>query len=321
MKKLLLFLVIILILPITYAQSGNVTKPFAVSEPDTNLNGRNIESLEPDIIFDVTNSDPNHKLEGYLSCPIPNDMAIAQVEGAEYLKGFITTSRFVLDTAPHSKSIEFKIERLNKGIVFLNCSLNYALFKEDKGYVRDVISREGVTYAYRYNPTPTYLQKEKIIKLGKEPLPPEPTRYEKIIDLIERYKSVLTGVLGALILILAIYFLSIRPSQGLEGTHSQIKLIEDEKNKKRICTGYKSKYYRLEEKNFPQWAINEFRASVNRHLPSKGTVFRYKGKHHRYLIVVGSLIKNKDETLLPYAVFYRRRYHHPSNCWCTSIGK
>lgn len=269
MKKLLLFLVIILILPVVCAQPGNVTKPFAVSEPDINLHGSGIESLEPYILFDVTNSDPNHKLEGYVSCPIPNDMGLDEVIGAEYVNGIITTNRFVLDTAPHSKSVDFKIERLNTDLVWLNCSLNYALFKEGKGYVCNVILREGINYAYKYCPAPTYLQKEESIRLGPLP-PPTLSCGEDIFCKIKKWFSdLIHGEYFVLKLLLVI-----------------LLLLLMRELRKYILETRGFRYFRIKKNSMPKWILDKFKQEIEKHHPItlRTKIFHYKDNKFHYVI-------------------------------------
>lgn len=89
---------------------------------------------------------------------------------------------------------------------------------------------------------------------------------------------------------------------------SQVKIVDDEKNKKSFYIANKGiKYYRINKEKIPPWVLNKFRKSINLHLPSEETSFYYKGKKYRYTIIVGSLKGKGDKSLLPCAFYYRKR--------------
>lgn len=88
------------------------------------------------IVFEISNEDPNHKLEGYLSCDIPSDvivtgsMGAATGEQAQYIG-----QTFIVDPAPARESMSLRLSSQNEGSKNIRCSINYVLFKEGKGYI------------------------------------------------------------------------------------------------------------------------------------------------------------------------------------------
>lgn len=95
-----------------------------------------INVQDGEIVFEIINEDPNHKLEGYLSCDIPSDvivtgsMGAATGEQAQYIG-----QTFTVDPAPARESMSLRLSSQNEGSKNVRCSINYVLFKEGKGYV------------------------------------------------------------------------------------------------------------------------------------------------------------------------------------------
>jgi len=89
-----------------------------------------------EIVFEISNEDPNHKLIGYLSCDIPSDvivtgsMGAATGEQAQYIG-----QTFTVDPAPARESMSLRLSSQHEGSKYISCSVNYVLFKEGKGYV------------------------------------------------------------------------------------------------------------------------------------------------------------------------------------------
>ncbi|MFH1638019.1 MAG: LNR domain-containing protein [Candidatus Woesearchaeota archaeon] len=89
-----------------------------------------------EVIFEISNNDPNHKLEGILGCEIPNDVIVTSTIGAAAgdLSKYLS-ERFTLDPAPSMKSITLRLSSQSEGNKYVKCDADYVLYKEGSGYL------------------------------------------------------------------------------------------------------------------------------------------------------------------------------------------
>ncbi len=95
-----------------------------------------IGQSDGEIVFEVSNEDPNHNLQGYLTCDIPSDMVVTSAMGAatgeqvQYI-----SQKFIIDPAPGSESMSLRLSSAKPGDKYIRCTVNYVLYSEEKGYI------------------------------------------------------------------------------------------------------------------------------------------------------------------------------------------
>ena len=231
----------------------------------------NTECKESEITFEVVNNDPNHKLEGFLSCSIPDDVNVWGCTSCSTVGAVIKTEEFLLDSVSMSKSLNFRFTSKSEGEKEVKCTLNYVSFIEDKGYYSEELER--------YRSVKEYSQVSESIEIGC-PLPPEPTFWEKIVlKLKEFVNSPYFFVIVALLILFSFV------------------VFELKKNTFISKRGYK--YFRIRKKSFPKKFIAKFNKDLGEHHPLslKTKRFHYKDENYHYFI-----IKNIFGTS-----YYRRR--------------
>lgn len=256
-------------------KESKVFKALPIIKPD--IITRQIESgpLSTEIIFEVMNRDPNHKLEGYLSCNLPDDVTVSKTNHVGNLQGFVMGDTFILDSAPLSQSMSFEITRIKEGVKLLPCNVNYVLFKDDKGYV---------TENNKYISSKTYQQIAKTIKIGKE-LPP--------CDTLCKLKNWLFG------LVYGRYF-----ALELALTLLLLFLIRELKSYTfKTSKGYV--YFRIRKNSMPGWVLDKVKQNIKAHHPFslRKKLFYYKDKEYHYLVT--------KDFLGVYRYYRRKRGHGP----------
>ncbi len=100
-----------------------------------------------ELIFDVVNTDFDHKVEGFIWCRSPDDAMISSTlgvgsgSGAQYV-----SPKFNLDYGPSQKAMSVVLEADSAGDKNTGCTLKYAPYKElsnKKETVKEQISYEG----------------------------------------------------------------------------------------------------------------------------------------------------------------------------------
>ncbi|MBS3163981.1 hypothetical protein J4439_00965 [Candidatus Woesearchaeota archaeon] len=95
-----------------------------------------VSGPDAEIVFDIVNEDPNHKMEGFLACEIPSDVVVTTTRGASSGEQARYISEvFILDYAPMRRSMALSLSARTKGVRVVTCSLKYVLLSEDGWYV------------------------------------------------------------------------------------------------------------------------------------------------------------------------------------------
>jgi hypothetical protein len=176
--------------PVHIEASASVKAPNVITKRVT---PGTINVQDGEIVFEISNEDPNHKLKGYLACDIPNDVIVtssigaATGEEAQYI-----SPTFTVDPAPARESMSLRLSTQNEGSKYVRCSINYALFKEGKGYV----TTDG-----EYGPDIKYQQVtvNRDIVFKKEP------KEEVREDFLSKNIYYVLGGIGLLIILFLIY--------------------------------------------------------------------------------------------------------------------
>ena len=104
-----------------------------------------IGTKDAEIVFEVSNEDAQHKIEGFLACDVPSDIIVtssigaATGEEAQYM-----TQKFTLDPSPSRKSMSLRFSSFDEGHKLITCSLKYAFFlkhgylTQHGQYVKDI---------------------------------------------------------------------------------------------------------------------------------------------------------------------------------------
>ncbi|MBU4501189.1 MAG: hypothetical protein KKA79_01240, partial [Nanoarchaeota archaeon] len=105
-----------------------IVKAPQIGSPDITINPTSFSDFEADVVFAVVNKDPEHKLEAFLHCKLPGNVEVSQTEGVDYLKGFVVSENFILDSAPGIHSMSFGLRSLDYGVKSIVCNINYVYF-------------------------------------------------------------------------------------------------------------------------------------------------------------------------------------------------
>ena len=105
-----------------------------------------IDIKEGEIIFEISNEDAYHSLEGYWDCEIPEGVT-ASSEGVSVTEKY-ESEKFVLNPSTTRNAV-LTLHSEDEGNKYVNCNVNYVLFKEGRGY----LTKEG-----RYSPGKEYQQ-------------------------------------------------------------------------------------------------------------------------------------------------------------------
>jgi hypothetical protein len=121
---LYLWLLLLIILAVNMASAEGLS----VSLKRTNPGIIDVKSAE--LIFDVVNTDPYTKIEGFILCQSPDDLLISSTLGASQGSGSQYLSpRFIMEEAPSQQSIYLTLESGYPGDYSANCILKYIPFK------------------------------------------------------------------------------------------------------------------------------------------------------------------------------------------------
>lgn len=88
-------------------------------------------SKPAELIFDVVNTDLNHRIEGFIWCRSPDDSVVSSTLGASIGSGAqYVSDRFFMDTGPTQKAISLTIDSNSEGDKNAGCILKYIPYKE-----------------------------------------------------------------------------------------------------------------------------------------------------------------------------------------------
>src|SRR5574342_1384370 len=124
-KKTLLGVMLAIFLLVLPAVYGN---GLSISLKRTNPGIVGVKPAE--LIFDIVNTDTEHKLTGFILCRSPDDVQISSTlglssgSGAQYISPI-----FELDVAPSQKAVYFTVESNYPGDYAANCIFEYIPYR------------------------------------------------------------------------------------------------------------------------------------------------------------------------------------------------
>ena len=86
--------------------------------------------ITSELIFDVVNTDFDHKIEGFLWCRSPDDAVVSSTLGVGTGAAQYVSEKFYMDTGPSQKAISLTIEADSAGDKRAGCTIKYAPYKE-----------------------------------------------------------------------------------------------------------------------------------------------------------------------------------------------
>ncbi|MBD3248522.1 hypothetical protein GF336_00570 [Candidatus Woesearchaeota archaeon] len=124
-RLILIFLMGILIMNIAYA---DISAQIKRTNPG-------IAQVKPaELIYDIVNTDMNHKIEGFILCKSPDDIKISSTMGFASGSGSQYVSPiFVMDEGPSQRAVYFTIESDYEGDYSTDCTFKYVPYKEVNG--------------------------------------------------------------------------------------------------------------------------------------------------------------------------------------------
>lgn len=242
-------------------KESEVFKALPVLLPELIPQKKIINDQDSEITLEIINKDPNHNLESYLTCDIPNDVLVTRCENCGTVGALVISQTVQLDSAPSSKTIRFSLSSQTEGIKTVICNGNYVLFREDKGY----ITEDG-----KYISNKRYQQITKTIQIGKEI--PSCGIFCKLKkwaqDLIHNEDFILK--LGLILLLL---------------------LLICELRKYTFTTRGGYTYFRIRRNSVPERILNKVKQAVKKHHPLtlRKKFFRYKDRKYHYIITIDFL--------------------------------
>jgi len=113
-----------------------------------------------ELIFDVVNTDMDHKITGFLWCRSPDDAVVSGTEGVGSGAAQYVGPKFTIDVGPSQKSMSLTLEADTVGDKRSGCTIKYIPFKEEAG---EAVEEEVTEMEEKEVTTEVEVEEEQIV--------------------------------------------------------------------------------------------------------------------------------------------------------------